>query len=185
MLTDCLQCYLRLSGFLGLSHTVVKLRGPLSGHFLLLPVLCFGPLSYLLFTWSDLANRFVQLVEKWFWSVLSQVIFPIYFLIAFEIISYSYNQNRFGQTEGVPNQPSQDASCGPALPLAMWLWAGHWNASDIKLLICNVGVEVPNGQSCYEKQMAVSLNPSYKSPNSGINMKNCVFTNSYIFLIMF
>lgn len=144
-------------------------------------IMLSGPLSYLLFTWADLVNRFMQLVEKWFWSVLSQVIFPIYSLIAFEIISYSYNQNRFGQTEGVPNQPSQDASCGPAPPLAMWLRAGHWNASDIKLLICNVGLEIPNGQSCYEKQMAVSLKTSHKSPNSDINMKNCVITNSYIF----
>lgn len=176
MLTDCLQCYLHLLSFLGLSHTVGKLHGPLSGHFLFLPALC-----YLLFTCADLVNRFMQLVEKWFWSVLSQVIFTIYAIIAFEIISYSYNQNRFGQTEGVPNQPSQDASCGPAPPLAMWLRAGHWNASDIKLLICNVGLEVPNGQSCYEKQMAVSLKTSYKSPNSGISMKNCVITNSYIF----
>lgn len=144
-------------------------------------IMSSGPLSYLLFTWADLVNRFMQLMGKWFCSVFSQVILTIYSIIAFEIISSSYNQNRFGQTEGMPNQPSQDASCGPSQPLVMWLRAGHWNASDIKLLICNVGLEILNGQSCYEKQMVVSLKTSYKSPDSGINMRNCVIRNSYIF----
>lgn len=91
---------------------------------------------------------------------------PLHHLLSHSLwdISHSYNQNSLGQNEGVPNQPSQE-SCGPAQPLVMWLWAGHWNASDIKLLICNVGLEILNGQSCYEKQMTVFLKTSYNFPN--------------------